>query len=319
MNATAPLSRSDALITSMHEAALRALAAAPGGQLKARALKQAIEATVPLDDWARATYATTGHTRWRSILAFSSVGMVKAGYVSKERGVWTLLPEGRAVLERGVEPKAYLTELDRRYRAWKASQITSGAPAAAVVATGEEEEDDDDSLEAPDERMDRTLKAAHAALAAELIATIKTCEPEFFERLVVQLLLKMGYGGSRQEAGRAVGRSGDGGIDGIINEDRLGLDAIYLQAKRWEGSVGEGPIRDFKGALDARGAQKGVFITTSSFTPAAIEAARTSRSYKIVLIDGARLAELMIEHDLGVSVAATYQLKRLDSDFFAEE
>lgn len=315
------LSRSDTLITAMHEAALRALAAAPGGQLKASALKQAIEASVPLDDWACETYATTGHTRWRSILAFSSVGMVKAGYVSKERGVWTLLPEGREVLARGIEPKVYLAELDRRYRVWKNSQIidTAAPGAAPAVALGEEEEDEDDSLEAPDERIDRTLKAAHAALAAELIATVKACEPEFFERLVVQLLLKMGYGGSRQEAGRAVGRSGDGGIDGIINEDRLGLDAIYLQAKRWEGSVGEGPIRDFKGALDAKGAQKGVFITTSSFTPAAIEAARTSRSYKIVLIDGARLAELMIEHDLGVSVAATYQLKRLDSDFFAEE
>lgn len=315
------LSRSDTLITAMHEAALRALAAAPGGQLKASALKQAIEANVPLDDWACETYATTGHTRWRSILAFSSVGMVKAGYVSKERGVWTLLPEGREVLARGIEPKVYLAELDRRYRAWKNSQIvdTAAPGAAPAVVLGEEDESEDDSLEAPDERIDRTLKAAHAALAAELIATVKACEPEFFERLVVQLLLKMGYGGSRQEAGRAVGRSGDGGIDGIINEDRLGLDAIYLQAKRWEGSVGEGPIRDFKGALDAKGAQKGVFITTSSFTSAAIEAARTSRSYKIVLIDGARLAELMIEHDLGVSVAATYQLKRLDSDFFAEE
>lgn len=129
----------------------------------------------------------------------------------------------------------------------------------------------------------------------------------------------MGYGGSRQEAGQAVGRSGDGGIDGIINEDRLGLDAIYLQAKRWEGSMGEGPIRDFKGALDAKGAQKGVFITTSTFTPAALQAARNSRSYKMVLIDGPRLAELMIEHDLGVSVAATYYLKRIDSDFFADE
>ncbi|URI07045.1 restriction endonuclease [Aquincola tertiaricarbonis] len=129
----------------------------------------------------------------------------------------------------------------------------------------------------------------------------------------------MGYGGSREEAGRAVGRSGDGGIDGVINEDRLGLDAIYIQAKRWEGSVGEGPIRDFKGALDANGAHKGVFITTSSFTPAAVSAAKNSRSYRIVLIDGARLAELMIQHDLGVSVVDTYQLKRLDSDFFADE
>jgi restriction system protein len=313
------LSRSGALITAMHEAALRALAAAPGGQLKARALKAAIEAAVPLDDWAREAYASTGHTRWRSILAFSSVGMVKAGYVSKERGVWTLLLEGRELIAKGFEPKAYLTELDRRYRIWKASQIDGSATAPSQTTAPAGEGADDEGLEAPDERIDRTLKTAHEALAAELIATIKSCEPEFFERLVVQLLLKMGYGGSRQEAGRAVGRSGDNGIDGIINEDRLGLDAIYLQAKRWEGPVGEPPIRDFKGALDAKGAQKGVFITTSGFTPAAIEAARASRHYKIVLIDGARLAELMIEHDLGVSVAATYQLKRLDTDFFAEE
>ncbi|MBL8279609.1 MAG: restriction endonuclease [Pelomonas sp.] len=318
-HAPQPLSRSGLLITAMHEAALRALAAAPGGQLKASALKQAIEAAVPLDEWARETYASTGHTRWRSILAFSSVGMVKAGYVSKERGYWTLLPEGRTVLARPFDPRAYLAELDRRYEIWKASQIDGDAKAAGQPLAAADAGDADESLEAPDERIERTLKAAQEALAAELIATVKSCDPEFFERLVVQLLLKMGYGGSRQEAGRAVGRSGDGGIDGIINEDRLGLDAIYLQAKRWEGSVGEGPIRDFKGALDAKGAQKGVFITTSSFTPAAIEAARTSRSYKIVLIDGARLAELMIEHDLGVSVAATYKLKRLDSDFFAEE
>lgn len=171
----------------------------------------------------------------------------------------------------------------------------------------------------PEEDIERSMKALNEALRTELLATVKAAPPEFFERLVVQLLLKMGYGGSRQEAGEAVGRSGDGGIDGIINEDRLGLDAIYLQAKRWEGSVGEGPVRDFKGALDAKGAQKGVFITTSTFTPAAKDAARNSRSYKIVLIDGARLADLMIEHDLGVSVAATYQLKRIDSDFFADE
>lgn len=323
MNKPALLSRSDTLITAMHWAALQALAEAPGGQLKASALKQAIEAAVQLDDWARETYASTGHTRWRSILAFSSVGMVKAGYVSKERGCWTLQPAGRAVLNQGFEPKAYLVELDRRYRAWKASQIDANASVAAQQAAsidgGPLLDEEAESLEAPDERMDRTLKAAHAALAAELIATVKSCEPEFFERLVVQLLLKMGYGGSRQEAGRAVGRSGDGGIDGIINEDRLGLDAIYIQAKRWEGSVGEPPIRDFKGALDAKGAHKGVFITSGSFTPAAVDAARASRNYKIVLIDGARLAELMIEHDLGVSVAATYQLKRIDTDFFAEE
>jgi restriction system protein len=171
----------------------------------------------------------------------------------------------------------------------------------------------------PEEVLDRAHAEISQELADELIETIKQCSPEFFERLVVKLLLNMGYGGSQIEAGKAVGKSGDGGIDGVINEDRLGLDAIYIQAKRWEGSVGEGPIRDFKGALDAKGASKGVFITTSTFTPAAQAAAKNSRSYRIVLIDGVRLAQLMIEHDLGVSIAATYQLKKIDSDFFADE
>jgi restriction system protein len=128
----------------------------------------------------------------------------------------------------------------------------------------------------------------------------------------------MGYGGSRQEAGRAVGRSGDGGIDGIINEDRLGLDAIYLQAKRWDGTVGRPEIQKFVGALAGQRASKGVFITTSVFTQEAKEYAERSQ-YRVVLIDGVRLSDFMIEHDLGVSVAATYQLKRIDSDFFDDE
>ncbi len=111
------------------------------------------------------------------------------------------------------------------------------------------------------------MKINSAAPKGELISTLKTCAPYFFERVVVQLLLKMGYGGSRQEAGQAVGKSGVGGIDDVINEDRLGLAAIYIQAKRWECSIGEGPVRDFEGALDAKGANKGVFITTSASPP----------------------------------------------------
>jgi len=308
-----PVSRSAQLIAAMHQAALHALANAPDGQLRQSAVMQAIEEAVELDDWASAVYETTGNIRWRSIFAFDSIGLVKAEYVTKSRGVWTITEEGRAAIAKPFDGPQFLAEINRRYRAWKEKQLASGIDQETLGA------EEDAVIEAPDERMSLTLQQAHEALAAELIENIKQCEPVFFERLVVKLLLKMGYGGSRQEAGRAVGRSGDGGIDGIINEDRLGLDAIYLQAKRWEGTVGEGPIRDFKGALDAKGAQKGVFITTSSFTPAATEAARNSRSYKIVLIDGARLAELLIEHDLGVSVAATYQLKRLDADFFTDD
>lgn len=309
-------SRSDKLIADMHRAALMALSESPTGQLRKSELLHEVEARVALDDWAKETYESTGAMRWQSIFAFASVGLVKGGYVTKAKGVWTVTDEGRAVVASPFNGPAFLAEINRRYQVWKSNQLASSVtPQVAPAASGELEE----APEAPEERISRTIRTAHEDLAAELIETIKQCDPAFFEKLVVKLLLKMGYGGSRQEAGRAVGQSGDGGIDGIINEDRLGLDAIYLQAKRWEGTVGEGPIRDFKGALDAKGAQKGVFITTSSFTPAAIAAARTSRSYRIVLIDGARLAELMIEHDLGVSVAAYYQLKRLDSDFFAEE
>jgi restriction system protein len=313
---TKPPSRSLKLIAEMHHAALIALSEAAGGHLRASALLAEIEARVQLDEWARARYETTGQIRWRSIFAFASVGLVKGGYVTKARGIWTITDEGRTVAAMPFDGPAFVAEVNRRYANWKSAQIQSEQQGVADSALAQEA---DDALEAPDERMARTLKSAHDALAAELIETVRQCDFAFFEKLVVALLLKMGYGGSRQEAGRAVGRSGDNGIDGIINEDRLGLDAIYLQAKRWEGSVGEGEIRDFKGALDAKGAHKGVFITTGRFTRSAIEAAGKSRSYRIVLIDGARLADLMIEHDLGVAVTATYQLKRIDSDFFSED
>ena len=133
---------------------------------------------------------------------------------------------------------------------------------------------------------------------------------------VIDLLIAMGYGGSREDAGEAVGRSGDGGIDGIINEDRLGLDVIYVQAKRWEGNVGAPEIAGFAGALAGKGANKGIFITTSDFTKAA--KAYDASGFKIVLIDGHQLAELMIEHNVGVSIEKTYEIKRVDSDYFAE-
>lgn len=313
---TKPLSPSKKLIAAMHYAALNALSLAPLGCLHSREVLQAVEQNTTLDDWALVKYEGSGNTRWRSIFAFSSVALMKGGYVTKAKGIWTITDVGRSVLAKPFDGAAFVTEIARRYREWKNQQIASVSSEGVTPVLEEEEAD---SEESPRDRMSRTLKSAHEALAAELVETIKKCDPEFFEKLVVKLLLKMGYGGSRQEAGRAVGRSGDGGIDGIINEDRLGLDAIYVQAKRWESSVGEGPIRDFKGALDAKGAEKGVFITTSSFTPAALTAAKTSRSYKIVLIDGARLADLMIEHDLGVSVEDTYSLKRMDSDFFEDD
>ena len=156
-------------------------------------------------------------------------------------------------------------------------------------------------------------------LAAELLQQIKDNTPTFFEELVIDLLVAMGYGGSREDA-QAVGRSRDGGIDGIINEDRLGLDAIYVQAKRWDrdkGNVSRTEIQRFAGALQGRRARKGVFITTSNFTRDAKEYVETIDS-KIILIDGDQLAEFMIEHNVGVSTTKTYEIKRVDSDYFAE-
>jgi restriction system protein len=128
----------------------------------------------------------------------------------------------------------------------------------------------------------------------------------------------MGYGGTRQDAGRAIGRSGDEGIDGVIHEDRLGLDMIYLQAKRWEGVVGRPEIQKFVGALQGQRAKKGVFITTSDFTKEAVEYVRHIDN-KVVLINGSFLASLMIDHNVGVSLAATYEIKKIDSDYFLEE
>ena len=170
----------------------------------------------------------------------------------------------------------------------------------------------------PEKLIKENYRKIRDELAAELLTQIKGNTPAFFENLVIDLLVKMGYGGSREDAGRAVGRSGDGGIDGIINEDRLGLDVIYVQAKRWdEGNVGEPDIARFAGALAARGANKGVFITTSNFTKAA--RAYSAAGFKIILIDGNQLAQLMIDHNVGVSIEKTYEIKRVDSDYFAED
>jgi len=169
----------------------------------------------------------------------------------------------------------------------------------------------------PEESLELAHQSIRLGLAQDILARILSCSPAFFERLVVELLVKMGYGGSRQDAGERVGKSGDGGIDGIIKEDRLGLDTIYLQAKRWQGSVGRPEIQKFVGALQGQRARKGVFITTSFYTSEAID--YVSRiDTKVVLIDGQMLAGLMMDFDVGVSVAATYMVKRIDSDYFEE-
>lgn len=170
----------------------------------------------------------------------------------------------------------------------------------------------------PDEQMAEAHQALLQSLGDELLAQVRAATPSFFEQLVVDLMLAMGYGGSRKEAGKATQATNDDGIDGIIKEDKLGLDVIYLQAKRWSNTVHRPEIDKFIGALTRQRARKGVFITTSDFSAGAREAA-LGLDIKVVLIDGVELARLMVENNLGVSVKQVYEVKQLDSDYFAEE
>ncbi len=169
----------------------------------------------------------------------------------------------------------------------------------------------------PEEALEDAYQRLRTGWESDLLQRVMSASPEFFERLVVKLLVGMGYGGSFRDAGQAVGKSGDGGIDGIIKEDRLGLDVIYIQAKRWEGSVGRPEIQKFAGALQGHRARKGVFITTSSFSKEAKDYVEKIDSK--ILIDGLTLANLMVDYSVGVSPVRSYPLLRVDPDFFAEE
>lgn len=172
----------------------------------------------------------------------------------------------------------------------------------------------------PEENIDQAFQKIKKSLASDLLSKIFELSPAFFEKLVVELLVKMGYGGSISDAGKALGKSGDEGVDGIIKEDKLGLDIIYIQAKRWKNGnvVGRPEIQKFVGALAGQGAKKGIFITTSTFTKEALEYTPKNET-KIVLIDGSQLAQLMIDYNLGCATHQIYELKKLDSDYFGEE
>ena len=171
----------------------------------------------------------------------------------------------------------------------------------------------------PEESIEAAYQTLKDALAQEILERIKAMPPAFFEQLIVRLMLSLGYGGSAEDAGQTLGKSGDGGVDGVIKQDKLGLEKIYLQAKRWnEGTVGSTEVQAFVGALSGQGATKGVFITTSAFTKAAKEYVRSNHTFKVSLVDGLELTRLMIDHNLGVSLVQRYDVKRIDSDFFAE-
>lgn len=191
-----------------------------------------------------------------------------------------------------------------------------GRTTIRMDVVGSETSSDGDAT--PEEVLQQAYQSIRGDLVSEIIAKVKSNSPKFFENLVVDLMVSMGYGGSRADAGRSVGQSGDEGIDGIINEDRLGLDVIYLQAKKWEGTVGRPEIQKFVGALHGKRAEKGVFITTGRFSEEAVSYVG-SINPKVILIDGWKLANYMIDFNLGVATVAKYEIKRVDSDYFVEE
>jgi len=185
------------------------------------------------------------------------------------------------------------------------------------IETVKENEGQEDQEKTPAEALEIAYENLRSELANELLQQIKSSPPSLFEEIVVELLVEMGYGGSRRDAGKAIGKTGDEGIDGIIKEDRLGLDIIYIQAKRWNNTVGRPEIQKFAGALQGQRARKGIFITTSNFSKEAHEYV-SKIDNKIVLIDGEQFAQFMIDHNVGVSLVAIYEVKRIDSDYFID-
>lgn len=238
--------------------------------------------------------------------------MKKAGLLtSPKRGEIQITERGRRVLEE-VPDRITVKYLKQFPEFLEFHTHTPGESAESTTAV-------DESSETPDEQLEKAYNSLNDSLSDELLDTIVAASPEFFEKLVVELMLAMGYGGSREDAGQATRYTSDGGVDGIIKEDPLGLDVIYLQAKRYADKVvGRPEVQGFAGALDMQKARKGVFITTSKFSGDARDYVGLIEK-KIVLIDGQELARLMVHYNLGVSIKETYEVKQIDSDYFSEE
>ena len=248
-------------------------------------------------------------------VGWASTYMKKAGLLEPtRRGYCRITQRGLDLLKKN--PKIINVKLLKQYPEFQEFQHLKG------TRSGDKKEGVDVTFDlegsTPSEALEKAYDNLRDELANDLLEKLRKASPSFFERIVVELLVKMGYGGSRADAGKAIGRTGDSGIDGIIKEDKLGLDVVYIQAKRWDSnSVGRPDVMQFAGALQAQKANKGIFITTSRFT-------EDARSYvaqigsKIVLIDGDQLTELMIDHDVGVTTVSLYPVKRIDSDYFDE-
>lgn len=257
----------------------------------------------------RSELLTSGQTRLFNRVAWARSYLKAAGLLaSPSRGVSVITEEGRGIL-RDPPDRIDIKYLDRfpsfvEFRTRKSETANQESVA--------------ESAETPEEQFESSYESFRNALAAELLERVRTVSPRFFERLVVDLLVRMGYGGSREDAGQAIGQSGDGGVDGIIKEDKLGLDTVCVQAKRWQNPVGRPVVQAFAGSLEGRRARKGVLLTTSTVTRDAEDYVNAIEK-RIVLIDGPTLARLMIDHGVGVREIATYTLSEINEEYFDQD
>ena len=272
------------------------------------------------DDQRHLKHEKSGHNILQNNINWSEVYLVKSGLLIRpQRGHFVISEKGKSLLQEKLKriDIKFLKQRSCEFNAWLSQRARSSHPAVETTTPLSETNGDVLVSRPPDEILDETYSLLCNDLAEDLLEQIRGASWQFFERLVVDVITKMGYGGSRQDAGKVVGRSGDNGIDGLINEDKLGLDVLYIQAKKYDGPIPISQVRDFAGALLAKKARKGIFITTSTFPKTAVEFVSQIEP-RIILIDGERLAQLMIEHNVGVSIKETYEIKRIDNDYFEE-
>lgn len=307
-----------------YQAIMRPLleALADGGEHRLRDLRDGLSRQFELTDDERAEMLPSGVAPvFTDRVAWARYYLQRAGMLRQtQRSVYVITEAGTKLLEETEGPltNAHLRERSADFRRWLELSRGGGTRDNRSLATEAAGSAAPERRATPEESLASAYNELRATVEADLLARLKAAPPDFFERVVVRLLVAMGYGGSLKDAGRAVGRTGDEGVDGIINEDRLGLDVVYIQAKRWSSTVSRPDVQQFAGALAGKRARKGVFITTSGFSADAVAYARSIEP-RIILINGEQLAAFMFEHDVGVSPSVTYEVKRIDTDFFEED
>ena len=289
------------------------------GEHTARAIRDSIAEQFELTQEQLEERLPSGRdTTFRNRVGWALTYLYRAGLCDRpRRSVYRINDRGRQILARHPDriDNAVLEGFSE-FRAFRARD--PDAPTSIRDPRAPAAPPPDDSSATPEERAAAAYRELRTALASEVLERVREQSADFFEQVVLDVLQAIGYGGPREDAAERLGRSGDGGVDGVIREDKLGLDLIYVQAKRWANTVGRPDIQQFVGALNGQRASKGVFITTSAFSREAIDFA-DSVNPRVILVDGTELAELMLDHDVGVTVATRYDIKRIDLDYFDVE